>query len=155
MKFRLLSYCILLSLTLQALPAIAAWGPFVAVGTNTVNSDLSCAPLTGGKAVCAARSFTNTILVNQYSGAAWGAWKNIAGTITSAPSCAPDGNGQAICVARAATGGMVYTIYNGTTWSVEGKLAGSLSSGLSCATLGAGRVLCAARSATGGMASTI
>src|SRR5450432_546271 len=155
MNLRTLLYSILFSFGLLSLPASAAWGPFVAVGTNTVNSDLSCTPLTGGKAVCAARSFTNTVLVNQYNGTAWGAWKSLAGTITSAPSCAPDGKAQIICAARAADGGMVYSIYNGTAWSAEGKLAGALASGLSCATLGGGRVLCAARSAAGGLASTI
>lgn len=49
-------------LTLQGYvhPAAAAWGPFVSLGTNTVNSDASCASPTSGTAICAARSFTNT-----------------------------------------------------------------------------------------------
>jgi hypothetical protein len=69
-----------LTLLVHALPAAAAWGPFVSLGTNTVNSDVSCAPLTGGDAVCAARSFTNTILVNQFNGTA------LAGRVWLEPS---------------------------------------------------------------------
>ena len=159
MKFRIVKLrvvsCILVCMALQALPAMAAWGPFVPLGSNTVNSDPSCAPLPGGQAVCAARSFTNTILVNQYNGTTWGTWKSLAGAVTSAPSCAPDGNGQVVCAARATNGGMVYTVFNGTSWSAEGKVKASLGSGLSCATLGSGRVLCAARSALGGLTSSV
>src|SRR5450432_3612666 len=100
MKSRTMSCFMFLYLVLQTLPAMAAWGPFVSLGNNTVNSDPSCAPITGGKAVCAARSFTNTILVNQFNGTNWSTWKSLPGTVTSAPSCAPDGNGQVICAAR-------------------------------------------------------
>src|ERR1700732_1049484 len=89
MKARLAVSLILLLLLVKAHPAMATWGSFVSLGTNTVNSDPSCAPLTGGGAVCAARSFTNTMLVNQFNGTAWTGWKNLAGAITSAPSCAP------------------------------------------------------------------
>src|SRR6266567_233699 len=151
MKARLAVSLILLTLLVHPHPAAAAWGPFVSLGTNTVNSDASCTGLTGGTAVCAARSLTNTMLVNHFNGTAWAGWKNLAGTITSAPSCAPDGAGQAICAARSTAGGMLYTIFNGTVWSAESSVTGSLSTGLSCATLGGGRVLCAARSVSGGL----
>jgi hypothetical protein len=125
MKVRLAVALTVLMLLVQANQAMAAWGPFVSLGTNTVNSDASCTGLTGGTAVCGARSLTNTMLVNHFNGTAWAGWKNLAGTITSAPSCAPDGNGQAICAARSTAGGMVYTIFNGTVWSAESSVTGS------------------------------
>jgi hypothetical protein len=155
MKFRQMAFFILLCALLQTIPAMASWEPFVSLGNNPVNSDLSCAPFTGGQAVCAGRSFTNTILVNVYNGAAWGTWKSLPGTVTSAPSCAPDGNGRMVCAARAPNGGMAYSVYDGAVWSKELKVKGSLGSGLSCATLGGGRVLCAARSSTGGLTSSV
>jgi len=155
MKARLVVLIATLLLLLQAYPAMATWGGFISLGTNTVNSDPSCAPLSSGAAICAARSFTNTLLVNQFNGTTWSGWKNLSGTITSGPSCAPDGNGQVICAARATGGGMVYSVFNGSAWSAEVTLKASLASGPSCATLGGGRVLCAARSATGGLTSSV
>jgi hypothetical protein len=155
MKVRFAFLLTLLSLLVQGYPAMASWGSFVSLGTNTVNSDPSCAPVSGGDAVCAARSFANTMLVNQFNGTAWAGWKNLAGAISSGPSCAPDGNGQVICAARASNGGFVYTVFNGTTWSTERQGKASLATGLSCATLGGGRVLCAARSVTGGLTSAV
>lgn len=155
MKFRLSLCCALVIGILQALPAMAAWGSFVSMGVTTVNSDPSCAPMPGGKAVCSARGFTNALLVNQFDGTAWSGWTKLAGVVTSGPSCSTDGNGKAICAARATNGGMVYTIFNGTAWSKEVKLKGVLASGPSCASLGGGRVLCAARSSSGGLTSSV
>jgi hypothetical protein len=118
-RIRLAVALTVLMLLTQANQAAAAWGAFVSLGTNPVNSDASCTGLTGGTAVCAARSLTNTMLVNHSNGTAWTGWKNLAGNITSAPSCAPDGTGQAVWAARSTAGGMVYAIFNGTVWSAE------------------------------------
>jgi hypothetical protein len=155
MKTRLTISIALLLLALQTYPSFAAWGSFVSTGTTKVNSDVSCAPTTGGQAVCAASGFGNTMLVNQFNGSAWSGWKALAGVITSAPSCAKDGNGNVICAARSSSGGMSATVFNGTIWSAEIKVTGALATGPSCASLGGGRVLCAARSATGGLTSSV
>lgn len=155
MKVRLTLFLVLLCLLVQVRPAMAAWGSFVSLGSNTVNSDPSCAPLSGGKAICAATSFANNLLVNQFDGTAWAGWQKLAGAVTSGPSCAPDGNGKVICAARATNGGMVATVFDGAAWSPEAKLKAQLATGPSCSTLGGGRVLCAGRSASGGLTSSV
>jgi len=142
-------------LLIQVGPALASWGSFTSMGSTTVNADVSCAPTSGGKAVCAATGMSNTLLVNEYSGSAWSGWTKLAGAVTSAPSCASDGNAHVVCAARGTSGGLSATIFNGTAWSTEVKVKATLSSGPSCASLGGGRVLCAARSSTGGLASTV
>jgi len=114
MKLRLVLSCALM--VLMALPSFGAWGAFVSTGSTIVNSEPSCAPTSGGQAVCAARSLKNTIVVNQFNGTTWGNWKTIAGAVTSAPSCASDGNSKVICAARATNGGMAYTVFSGGTW---------------------------------------
>src|SRR5258708_13741088 len=155
MKIRLCVSLTLLFLLGQSHPALAAWGPFVSTGATTVNSDPCCAPTNAGQAICAARGFTNSMVVNQFNGSTWSGWAKLAGAITSAPSCASDGTGHAICAARATNSGMVATFFNGSTWSAEAKVKVTLSSGLSCATLGSGHVLCAGRSATGSLTSSV
>ena len=155
MKFGLMLCCSLVLVILSTQPVSAAWGPFVSLGSTTVNSDPSCAPMPGGKAVCSARSFANTLLVNQFDGTNWAGWTKLPGAVTSAPSCATDGNAKVICAARGTNGAMVYTIFNGTTWASEVKLKGLLATGPSCASLGGGRVLCAARSSSGGLTSSV
>src|SRR6266536_3098564 len=104
MKLVVICSCCLLMVGLVAQPSMAAWGPFASLGNTTVNSDPSCSPMPGGKAVCSARGFTNSLLVNQFDGTAWSGWTKLAGAVTSAPSCATDGNGKVICAARATSG---------------------------------------------------
>jgi len=125
-------------LLMQASSALASWGSFLSMGTTTVNADVSCAPTSGGKAVCGATGMSNTLLVDQFNGSVWSGWKGLAGTVTSPPSCASDGNAHVICAARASNGGLAVTVFNGTSWSPEVIVKGTLASGPNCASLEAG-----------------
>src|SRR5882762_10349483 len=151
MRFALTLCCALFLVCLSTQPVLAAWSPFISLGSTTVNSDPSCAAMPGGIVVCSARSFANTLMVNKFDGSTWTGWTKLAGAVTSAPSCTSDGVSKVICAARATNGGMVYTIFDGAIWTKEVKLKGQLDSGPSCANFHSGRVLCAARSATGGL----
>jgi hypothetical protein len=134
--------------------AWAAWTGLLTMGTTVVLSDPSCASPVAGKAVCAARSIGQTLVVNQWNGTAWAGWKPVAGTVTSNPSCARDGAGKVVCAARNAAGGISATVYNGTAWSALTSVGGQITSEPSCAPLAAGNVLCVARNTLGGITSS-
>ena len=131
-------------------PAMAVWGPFVKMGTNILTADPSCTALTAGQAVCGVRSLKHSLLVSQFNGTTWTAWKDLGGSLTSNPSCTDDGAGKAVCAAQGATGAMFAATFNGTVWTKALLVGGSTTSGPSCAALAAGNVLCVARSTTSG-----
>jgi hypothetical protein len=98
------------------------------------------------------RSGKSVIMVNEFIGKKWGAWKSLAGAVSSDPSCTSDGTGKMYCAATAANGDLEVTVLSGGTWSTPTNVSAALYSAPSCAELTACQVLCTARGATGGLA---
>jgi hypothetical protein len=136
---------------LMAPAASATWGGFISTGNATGIGNPSCAPVSTGHVACAVRSGKSVIMVNEFSGAKWGTWKSLAGTVSSDPSCTSDGAGKVYCAATAANGDLEVTVLSGGAWSTPTNVSAALYSAPSCAELKAGQVLCTARSATGGL----
>jgi len=103
--------------------------------------------------ICGVTSGKAAIVVNEFNGATWGKWKNLAGAVSSAPSCTSDGKGNVLCSATATHGNLQWAIFNGSTslWSTPAKVVAALYSAPSCAEYTAGEVLCVARNASGGL----
>jgi hypothetical protein len=80
--------CLLsLSACLLMAPAAAAtWSGFISTGNATGIGNPSYAPVSTGHVACAVRSGKSVIMV-EFSGKKWGAWKSLAGAISSDPSC--------------------------------------------------------------------
>jgi hypothetical protein len=92
---RIVVYALFLHACLVLAPsAWASWGSFVSTGTATGVGNPSCAPVSTGHVACAVRNGQAAIMVNQFTGKAWGKWANLAGTVSSDHSCTSDGDGN-------------------------------------------------------------
>src|SRR5262249_14554913 len=84
-----------------------------------------------------------------FDGAAWGAFKNVAGATISGPGCGTDTAGAVICVATTTTSwNVVAARFNGTAWTKFINLGGgSATDKYTCTTLGGtfGNLSCYAR----------
>jgi hypothetical protein len=89
---------------LMAPAASATWGGFISTGNATGIGNPSCAPVSTGHVACAVRCGKSVIMVNEFSGTKWGAWKSWAGVVSSDPSCTSEGTGKVYCAATAANG---------------------------------------------------
>ena len=79
--------CLMLSTCLLMAPAASAtWGNFISTGSATGIGNPSCASVSTGEVACAVRSGKSAIMVNEFNGTTWGAWKSLTGTVSSAPS---------------------------------------------------------------------
>lgn len=132
--------------------AWASWGSFVSTGNATGIGNPSCAPVSTGQVACAVRSGKSVIMVNEFNGSAWGAWKSLTGTVSSDPSCTSDGNGKVYCAATATNGDLQVTVLSGGVWSNPTLVNAALFSAPSCAKYVTGQVLCTARNSAGGLA---
>jgi hypothetical protein len=108
--------------------AAATWGGFISTGNATGIGNPSCAPVTTGHVACAVRSGKSIIMVNEFSGTKWGAWKSLAGAVSSDPSCTSDGTGKVYCAATAANGDLEVTVLSGGTWSTPTNVSAALYS---------------------------
>ena len=66
--------------------AWASWGTFISTGPATGIGNPSCASVSTGEVACAVRSGKSAIMVNEFNGTTWGAWKSLTGTVSSDPS---------------------------------------------------------------------
>jgi hypothetical protein len=142
----MMSACLLI-----APAAWASWGSFVSTGNATGIGNPSCAPVSTGHVACAVRSSKSVIMVNEFNGSTWGAWKSLAGTVSSDPSCTSDGNGKVYCAATATNGDLQVTVLSGGAWSNPSLVNAALFSAPSCAKYITGQVLCTARNGAGGL----
>ena len=152
---RILITLMVLSACLSLVPtASASWGSFVSTGSATGVGNPSCAAVSPNHVVCAVRTGTASIMVNEFNGSTWGGWKVLATSVSSDPSCTSDGAANVICAATATTGALQVMIFNGSTstWSAPSTVPAALFSAPSCAMVTVGETLCAARNAGGGLA---
>jgi hypothetical protein len=145
--------CLMLSTCLLMAPAASAtWGSFISTGSATGIGNPSCASVSTEEVACAVRSGKSAMMVNEFNGTAWGAWKSLTGTVSSDPSCTSDGSGKVLCAATATNGDLEVTVISGGVWSNPTNVTAALFSAPSCAQYTAGQVLCVARNASGGLA---
>jgi hypothetical protein len=143
----MLSTCLLM-----APAAWATWGSFISNGSATGIGNPSCASVSTEEVACAVRSGKSAMMVNEFNGTEWGAWKSLTGTVSSDPSCTSDGSGKVLCAATATNGDLEVTVVSGGVWSNPTNVTAALFSAPSCAQYTAGQVLCVARNASGGLA---
>jgi len=142
--------CLMLSTCLLMAPAASAtWGSFISTGSATGIGNPSCASVSTEEVACAVRSGKSAMMVNEFNGTAWGAWKSLTGTVSSDPSCTSDGSGKVLCAATATNGDLEVTVVSGGVWSNPTNVTAALFSAPSCAQYTAGQVLCVARNASG------
>jgi len=129
------------------------WSAPLVVASGLVSAP-SCAALSSGKAVCAARSSLDGIVSAVYSGKSWAAssWSVpavVSDTVYGPVECTPDEAGHAVC-AYLALGSTTKVREFGTAWSAAINIAGFATSPATCTDAGVGgKIACFAISEGG------